>query len=233
MNTKETQFVLILLAGLLFAAFVYEPVVHNASMAGLSVGGGGASLRPVQISDTDDKIVIQKNVARVNRLPTLSATNEEERLEAGEMYAVSRFIRDVSNNDTQTFLLTMPDTSTVDAKAVTIKSNSTAKMRFDMFVDVTVDSAGVPIQRFNANLGDTEPPVLEAESNGGYSGRTSTPFWVSFVPGGGSSGLQFGGATESSTILIPPGNNVLIEVTNISGGGEDLAINAKWVEGKF
>lgn len=191
------------------------------------------SLRLVQIADTDATLRLAETIARRNRLPTLSATNEEERLEQGFSFVGSNFIQDVANNDTEVLLLNNPSGSARGIKGITIKANATAEMKMELFADVTVDSAGPSITIFNANLGSDTNSVGTLAKGGSYSGRTSDPLFATFVPGSGSPGVRFGGSEQAASILVPSNHNLLIEVTNVSGGAEDVGVTLKWIEGDF
>lgn len=162
-----------------------------------------------------------------------AATREliDTRLRNGQAFFASNRADGLANTNTTSLFIENGSSSGVDVIATQISVNGTGSADLDINFNVTQSSGGTALTKHNAKLGSSNSAsVTTVESGGSYSGRATHPPIESVLSGGGPAGATVGAETSVGTIEIPPGNNMLLELTNSSGGANDYGIYIKWSE---
>jgi len=111
---------------------------------------------------------------------------------------------------------------------VTIDVIPLGQAHVDVHRNNTITSPGTKLDPVNLNFGSNIQSVVYAEHGGSY---TLGDLVKSTVCPGGTKKRVVGGAVEvGESVVIPPGYNFLVKLTNKSGATIDMAIEALWWE---
>lgn len=106
--------------------------------------------------------------------------------------------------------------------------NSFSQAWVDVYRNNTVSSSGTSVTPVNLNFGSSNTSVVNVEYGGSYVAGSLVHSTV--VPGG-SQIRAVGSAVEvGESVVIPPGNDFLIKVTNKSASASDISIRVLWWE---
>lgn len=131
--------------------------------------------------------------------------------------------QNVTASGTAKYFIENPSGNNESVEVANISVNAGGQFDVDIHTNVTEDTAGTDLNKFENFVGDTSPTNLETGFGGTYSNRDTDPF-EDFVPGSsGNRSLQVGAASQGVDLLVSPGNNVLIDFTNVSGAEATIA----------
>lgn len=151
-------------------------------------------------------------------------------LREGDGYIVSHRFSDVGNGTTVALFVDNPSGSGKSIVATQIAVVGNGQADFDVSEDVIEDTQGTTIEIHNRQIGNNKTSVATVTHGGSYSGKDTNEFLQSIIIGGGAGEQRFGGASGSGVLELLPGSNILVELTNGSGGTEDYAITTRWTE---
>mgnify|MGYP000651507505 CR=1 FL=1 len=146
----------------------------------------------------------------------------------GYGFSISHRFESVSSDASVDIYFENPSGSGRTVYIVMIEVVSFAQAHIDIYRNSTVTSSGTSITPVNLNFSSTITSVANVEYGGTYTLGTLT---LNTVCPGGRAIRAVGGASEvGETVIIPPGYNFLIRVTNKSTSSADLSIRIIWWE---
>jgi len=111
---------------------------------------------------------------------------------------------------------------------ITIDVIPLGQAHVDVYRNNTVTSPGTKLNPVNLNLGSGIQSVVYAEHGGSYTvGELVKP---TVCPGGTKKRVVGGAVEVGESVVMPPGSNFLVKLTNKSGATIDMAIEALWWE---
>lgn len=111
---------------------------------------------------------------------------------------------------------------------ITVEVTSLAQAWIDIYRGNTVAAHGTALTPVNLNFEKNIPSIVNAEYGGTYGLGTLT--LDDLCPGGSKKEAVGGDAEVGETVIIPPGYNFLVRVTNKSASDTDISIRIVWWE---
>ena len=146
----------------------------------------------------------------------------------GKAFSVSHRFTNIASNAEAVMVFNNPSESDRTAYIVIIEVVTMAQAWVDIYRDNIITDIGTAITPMNLNLGSNNTSVMQVGYNGAYVEGTLA---LNTVCPGGTRVRAIGGATEvGESVVIPPGKNMLVKVTNKSGSAQDLSIRILWWE---
>jgi len=152
------------------------------------------------------------------------------KVKEGYAFSGSKRFESVSADANFSVLIENPSGSGKDVVILSIAVTGLVQCYVDIYDDVTVTAYGNNITIRNLNLGSANTNVCGAYYGGTYSISGAEKVHETVVPGG-SKQFAIGGLSEvGETVIIPPGHNILIVVTNKSASASDFSVQILWSE---
>jgi hypothetical protein len=145
----------------------------------------------------------------------------------GYGFAVSHRFESVAQNAEVNIYFENPSGSGKEVFIVVIDIISFAQAWIDVYRGVT-PSGGTAITPVNLNFAKAISSIANVKYGVTYTG--GTPVHNSVCPGGSRVQATGGAAEVGETVVIPPGYNLLVKVTNKSAAAADLSIRILWWE---
>ncbi len=146
----------------------------------------------------------------------------------GYGFGVSRRFEGVGSDAHVDLYFENPPGSGREVFIIIIEVVSFAQAYVDIYRGNTRSAAGTPLTPVNLNFGKDVSSVVSVEYGGSY---TPGSLVSNTVCPGGSRIRATGGATEvGECMIIPPGFNFLVRVTNKSASSTDLSVRIIWWE---
>lgn len=146
----------------------------------------------------------------------------------GYGYSISHRFENISSGSSVDVYFENPSASGKNIFIIVIEVVTFAQAWIDIYRNNSVTASGTSITPLNLNMGSSNTSVSYIEYGGTYS--TGELAHSSVCPGG-SRIRAVGGATEvGETIIINPGGNILVRVTNKSDSSQDMSIRIIWWE---
>ena len=152
----------------------------------------------------------------------------QKKIEEGKGFIVSRRFEGVASDSYVDIYLENPSNSGKKIHIEIVEVVSMAQAWVDIFKGNTVTASGTSIEPVNLNLGSNNSSVANAEYGGSYS--TGKLISNTVCPGGSHIRAVGGAAEVGEMVIIPPGQNILVRVTNKSAQTTDLSIRILWWE---
>ena len=150
------------------------------------------------------------------------------KVEKGYGFAASHRFESVTSGDYRDLLFENPSGSGVKAVIAEIEIVGLAQLYVDIYVNNTVTSHGTAIQPFNLNTGSPIASKMVIEYGGSY---TLGDLIYNMVVPGGNRGRAIGGSVAiGETVILVPGKNFVMRVTNSSAATTDFSVRALWWE---
>ena len=150
------------------------------------------------------------------------------KIEQGYAFAASKRFEGVTSGASVEILFRNPSDSGRKAVVASIEIIGLAQLYADIYKDNTVTSDGTPIPVVNLNLSSSITNKMVVAYNGSYS--LGTPVYNMVVPGG-SHIRAIGGAIQmGETVILPPGGNFILRITNKSASATDFSARVLWWE---
>lgn len=145
----------------------------------------------------------------------------------GYGFSVGHRFESVASDAAVNLYFSNPAASGMHVFIITIDVASLAQAWMDVYRAVA-PSGGTAITPVNLNFSSANTSVVVAKYGVTYTGGTLVH---SSVCPGGSKVQAVGGVAEiGETVVIPPGYDLLVKVTNKSTGATDLSIRIVWWE---
>ena len=152
------------------------------------------------------------------------------KVKEGYAFSGSKRFTSISADANFTVLFENPAGSGKTVAILAITVTGLVQCYVDIYDDVTVISYGNNITIRNLNLESTNTNVCHIYYGGTYSVTGAEKVHETVVPGG-SKQFAIGGMSEvGETVIIPPGHNMLIVVTNKAASQGDFSIQILWSE---
>jgi len=146
----------------------------------------------------------------------------------GKAFSVSHRFTNIASNAEAVMVFVNPADSDKTAYIVAVEVITMAQAWVDVFHDNDITDIGTRVTPVNLNLGSNNTSAMQVGYNGSYTEGVQA---VNIVCPGGSHIRAIGGATEvGESVVIPPGKNILVKVTNKSASAQDLSIRILWWE---
>ena len=150
------------------------------------------------------------------------------KIRQGYGFAASKRFEGVTSGDSVDILFRNPPDSGRNAVIVSIEIIGLAQLYADIYKNNTVTSDGTLIPAVNLNLASAITNKAVVAYGGSYS--LGTMIYNMVVPGG-SHIRAIGGAIQiGETVILPPGGNFILRVTNKSASATDFSARAVWWE---
>ena len=157
----------------------------------------------------------------------ITMTRLQKRIEDGYAFSVSHRFESVGSDEVVTMYFENPSDSGRTVYVVVVEVTSLAQAWVDVYRNVT-PSGGTSITPVNLNFAEDIPSAAIVKYGVTFEGGVHV---TKLVCPGGSRVNAVGGAVEvGESVIVPPGYNVLIAVTNKSGSATDLSIRIIWWE---
>jgi len=155
-------------------------------------------------------------------------TEFQQAIMDGKAFSVGDIFTGVSSGADRYVYFENPSDSNVKVHMIVIWVVTLAELHIRIYRDNTVISAGDQIEPINLNFSSNNRSKIIVYKGGSYSeGR----YVKGSVCPGGSHIRAVGGAVEvGEQVIIPPGNNFLIKITNASASSTDFSFAIVWWE---
>jgi len=134
----------------------------------------------------------------------------------------------VSDGSTIDLLIDNPSNSGVKVYIIAIEVVSYGQGWIDFYRDNTVQSSGTALPILPLYLGSNKQSKIHIEYGGTYN--VGTLAMNTATPGGRRSRAVGSLAEIGETLVIPPGQNMLVRFTNKAGTSVDVSIKVLWWE---
>lgn len=161
----------------------------------------------------------------------VSTSYDTLNLFSGGYYEVFETYEEVKDGETERFFLENLETSgtsrIADVTNITIQSQG--RLDVESRFNVTVDSSGTELDPRNKDTSIEDDQDVDAYKGGEYSGGEDP--MTAILPAGEGEAI-FGSSIQTEAVLIPQGNNLLLEIFNDSGRTVDFSIQVEFAEVK-
>lgn len=131
----------------------------------------------------------------------------------------------VLDSNTVSYLIQNPTSNTETAKITNISVAAEGSFTVDIHTNVVEDVAGNPLATFTNRVGQSSVPnSVVVETKGDYSDLNTDPY-EGLVPGGHEPE-----EVQAGEIILPPGNNILVQFKNVSGSEQKIAPRIEVIE---
>ena len=150
------------------------------------------------------------------------------KIEQGYGFAASKRFEGVSSGASVDILFRNPSDSGRKAVIASVEIIGLAQLYADVYKDNTIADDGTPIPVLNLNLASSITNKVVVAYGGSYS--LGSLIYNVVVPGG-SHIRAIGGAVQTGeTIILPPGGNFILRITNKSASATDFSARVLWWE---
>jgi len=146
----------------------------------------------------------------------------------GYGFSISHRFEGVGADSSVDLYFENPSDSGRQVFVVVVEIVSLAQAWIDVYRENTVTVSGTALTPVNLNFEKTISSVVNVEYGGTYELGTLTLNTI--CPGGSKKEAVGGNAEVGETVVIPPGFNFLVRVTNKSASATDLSIRILWWE---
>jgi len=146
----------------------------------------------------------------------------------GKGFTVSRRFTGVASKASVDFYFENPSGSEVDVFMIAMEITALASCHIDIYRNNTVTATGTSVTPVNLNFSSAKASVVQAEYGGTYT--LGNLVKQTICPGGSKKEAIGGLASVGENVVIPPGNNFLVRITNISDAATDISVEILWWE---
>lgn len=152
----------------------------------------------------------------------------QKKIENGNGFAVGHRFEGVGTDESIYMYFENPINSGVKAYIISILVTSTAKAYIDIFRNNTVLNPGITLKPINLNFASNNTSKIHVEYGGTYSLGVRT---LDDLNPGGVIATAIGWVSDvGESVVVNPGSNFVIKITNKSNVTEDIAIRIIWWE---
>jgi hypothetical protein len=187
----------------------------TAALEAALASNGGDEFR-IQENNTVDVDVIQGNIDSLSADREFTATFRSASVNDGNV-AIDAVVSNPGGSGVNVIL------------DVDIVTGGFAEL--DFATDITIDAAGTGLDEIPDDVGSGTTSTPTVEQGGSYTTNGTT--LQTLLPGSvrtGGPATSSGSCSNSSAVLLRPGNSVRYQVTNASGGGAQFAIECNVLE---
>ena len=149
----------------------------------------------------------------------------------GYGFASSKRFESVGAGDTVDILFQNPSVSGRNLYITLVEIVGLAQLYADIYVNNTITDLGTHIPYLNLHTGKTITPVAQVYYGGTYT--LGSLIYNVVVPGGSRVRAVGGEAEIGEAIIVVPGKNFILRVTNASASATDFSARALWWEDPF
>jgi len=148
-------------------------------------------------------------------------------IEDGDAYSVSHRFTNVGSDNKVRVCLINPSASNIMVKVIAVEVTTFAQAWVDVYRDAEI-SGGLYLDPVNLNFDSNKFSGVTIMY--GFSHMLGVLVHSTVVPGGTRINAVGGFAEVGESVLIGPGHNLVIEVTNKSTTSSDISIRIIWFE---
>ena len=150
------------------------------------------------------------------------------KIQQGYGFAASKRFESVASDDTIYILFRNPSNSGRNMVIVLVEIVGLAQLHVDIYKNNVITSDGTLIPILNLNLASSVTSKAVIAYSGSY---TLGAMIYNMVVPGGSHIMAVGGAAQiGETVILPPGGNFILAITNKSASVTDFSARALWWE---
>lgn len=124
----------------------------------------------------------------------------------------------VAKTEKAYYFIGNPESNNEQVEVSGVSAVAGGAFNVDVHTDVTVDTPGTDMHEFNNRVGEGATVTnVERKYGGSYSDLDNNPLEDAIPGSTGNPSLQIGGSNAKTSFAVPPGNNLLMVYTNVSG----------------
>ena len=151
-------------------------------------------------------------------------------IEQGKAFSSSKRVS-IESDSSEYFYFENPQGNDKTAYIATVVIGGKAEGDIDIYENVTVTDKGTPMKIRNLNLGSSNVATCKTYYGGSFSNLTEDNLAHQTVLPGGSKIRALGYLSEvGEAVVIPPGESMLIVLTNTSTDTSKYSIEIMWYE---
>jgi len=147
----------------------------------------------------------------------------------GKAFVAAEIFPSLANGSSVRVLFENPSDSGVRCRLFLVRITPLANGRLAIYRNVSVTSRGTTIPTFNLNMELSNESKAVVEYNGTYDTTGITPLRDA-LPGGSKKEAIGSLVNIGEHVKVPPGMNLMYEITNTSGSSADYSIRIVWIE---
>lgn len=146
----------------------------------------------------------------------------------GYGYSISHRFENISSGSSVDLYFENPSTSEKNVFIIAVEIVTFAQAWIDIYRNNSITASGTSITPLNLNMSSSNTSVSYIEYGGTY---TTGELALNTVCPGGSRIRAVGGVSEvGESVIVNPGSNILVRVTNKSADSQDVSIRIIWWE---
>jgi len=150
-------------------------------------------------------------------------------VDEGRVFVAAEVFPSVASGGSVRVLFENPSGSGVRCRLFLVRVTALANGRLSIYRNVSVTARGTSIPTFNLNMEESNESKATVEYNGTYDTTGITPLRDA-LPGGSRKEAIGSLVVIGEHAKIPPGKNIMYEITNTSDAAADYSIRIVWVE---
>jgi len=150
-------------------------------------------------------------------------------VDGGRAFVAAEIFPSLASGSSVRVLFENPSDSGVRCRLLLTRITPLANGRLAIYRNVSVTSRGSSIPTFNLNMEFSNESKATVEYNGTYDTTGITPLRDA-LPGGNKKEAIGSLVNIGEHVKIPPGKNIMYEITNISDSSADYSIRIVWIE---
>lgn len=143
-----------------------------------------------------------------------------DKMEDGHVFTAGRSDLGIRKNESVKMFVDVPPGSDRFSVAASLEMSSTGSIRTTHKLNVSVDSQGTLLENRPLRTDAPDQSIISVYNGGEYSGGESYPENVS------KRGVS---QSEQINVILPPGDNMLVEATVRNPGGADISKKVTWI----
>jgi len=150
------------------------------------------------------------------------------KIHEGYGFGASKRVESLASGSSIDFLFLNPSGSSRNAYVSLVEIVGLAQLYADIYVNNTITSNGTAIPILNLHTGSNVSPSAQVYYNGTYT--LGSLIYNTVVPGGSKREAIGGLASIGESVIVVPGTNFILRVTNASASDTDLSVRVLWWE---
>ena len=151
-------------------------------------------------------------------------------VDEGKAFVTSEVFESLASGSSVDVLFSNPPGSGVEVRVMMIRVTALANGRIYIYRNVGMTSNGTPIPTFNLNMGVSNESKVTVEYGGTYDTTGINPSLKEALPGGSKKEAIGALVVLGEHGKMPPGNNIMLTITNTSAASADYSVKFVWLE---
>jgi len=150
-------------------------------------------------------------------------------VDEGKVFVAAEVFPSLASGSSVRVLFENPSGSGVRCRLFLVRVTALANGRLSIYRNVSVTSRGTSIPTFNLNMEESNESNATVEYGGTYDTTGITPLRDA-LPGGSKKEAIGSLVVIGEHAKVPPGKNIMYEITNTSASSADYSIRIVWIE---